>query len=174
MQPENKIRPPALKFAGIFTIECFEKKGGKLLWKKTAKNGTTNVGLNYALDIIFGAEAKPSWYVGLIRDDNYTGLAAGDTMASHGGWEEADEYSETERQEISFAAASGQAISSSSRCYFSINATETMKGVFLVNNSTKGGSTGTLFCTALFTGGDEAVVDGNVIKVTYTLTAAAA
>ena len=47
-----------------------------------------------------------------------------------------------------------------------------MKGVFLTNDNAKNGTSGKLFCTALFGGGDEAVVDGDVVKVTYTVNAA--
>ena len=158
---------------GRFEIECFDKDG-KLKWKTQATNAVVNQGLDYMLDVMFGSLAKPTWYVGLIRDDNYSGLAAGDTMASHGGWEEADEYDETARQEITFPAASGQSTANTIRVHFSINASETMKGAFLTNDSTKGGSAGKLYCTALNDGGDEAVIDGDVIKVTYTVGTATA
>jgi len=173
MQSKNEQKNIiSLFFSGLFVIECYDK-AGRLKWRQTAKNGTTNQGLNYALDIIFGAEAKPSWYVGIIRDDNFSALAAGDTMASHAGWEEGDEYDETTRQQITFDAAGGQEIANTTRCYFSINATETMTGAFLTTNSTKNGAAGKLFCTALFDGGDEAVADGDILKVIYTVTAAA-
>ena len=158
-----------VKTHGVFTFECFDKDGN-LKWEKTAHNGKTNEGKNYMLDIFAGNEAQPSWYVGLIRNDNYTGLNVADTMASHGGWEEGDEYSETARQEITFAAASGSSIANTERCYFSINATEVMKGAFITNNNTKNGSSGKLFCTALFDGGDESVVNNDILKVTYTVT----
>ncbi len=173
MQKNNQKILTSLLFAGQFIIECYDKNG-RLKWRQTAKNGTTNQGLDYALDTVFGAETKPTWYVGLIRDDNFSALAAGDTMASHAGWEEGDEYKETARQEITFDAASGQEIANTTRCYFSINATETMKGAFLTNDNTKNGTAGKLLCTALFDSGDEAVVDGYILKVIYTVTAAAA
>ncbi len=173
MKLPEKYQNSGLRFAGYFTVSCFDKNG-RLKWKKTAKNGTTNEGLNYLLDVVLGSETKPSWYVGLIRDDNYSALAAGDTMASHAGWEEGDEYSQSARPQITFAAASSQQIANTEICAFFINATETMKGMFLTNDNTKGGTSGKLLCTALFDGGDEAVIDGDVLKVTYTLTAAAA
>lgn len=162
-----------MKFAGYFIMECYDKHG-KLKWSDTLKNGATNVGLNHLLDIVFYTTAKPDWYVGLIRDDNFSSLSASDTMSSHSGWEEADEYDEADRQEITFDAASGQEIANSTRCYFSINDTETIKGAFLCTDDEKGGTAGVLFCTALNDGGDKAVVDGDVIKVIYTITAAAA
>lgn len=171
MQGQLK-KSASLLFAGYFLIECYDKTG-RLKWRQKAKNGTTNQGLNYALDIIFATEVKPSWYVGLIRDDSFSALAIGDTMASHAGWQEGDEYDETTRQQITFDAASGQETVNTQRCYFSINATEIMKGAFITNSSTKNGTAGKLFCTALFDGGDEAVIDGDILKVIYTVTAAA-
>ncbi len=161
-----------LKFSGRFTIRCYDRDG-KLKWQDSFENAVVNEGLNYILDVMFGATSKPSWYVGLIRDDNYTGLNAADTMASHSGWEEADEYSEANRPAITFGAASSQQISNGTTVDFSINATETMKGAFLTDNNTKGGTSGKLWCTALFSGGDQAVDNGDTIKVTYTISASA-
>lgn len=158
---------------GVFEFECFDKNG-RLKWKKEAYNAMVNTGRELWLDVMFYTTAKPTWYMGLIRSPNYTGLSASDTMASHSGWEEANEYSETTRQLVTFAAASGGAITHTERVYFSINASQTMKGAFLCTDSTKQGSTGTLFCTALFTGGDESVENGDVLKVTYTVNLAAA
>jgi len=163
-----------LQVGGIFTVEVFDKDGN-LRYKDTAQNGITNEGHNLILDVMFGTVAKPSWYVGLIRDDNYTGLNAADTMASHSGWEEGDEYTETTRQSITFNAAASKSISNGSpyqRCYFTINATQTMKGAFLTDSSTKSGTAGKLFCTALFDGGNIVVYSGDVLKVTYTVSSA--
>ena len=49
-----------------------------------------------------------------------------------------------------------------------MNASTTIKGCFLVSNSTKGGTTGTLYSAGLFTGGDQPVVSGNTLTVSYT------
>ena len=162
-----------MKFRGLFMVRCFDKKG-RLKWQDSFVNAVVNQGLDYILDVMFGAQSKPSWYVGLIRDDNFTGLAAGDTMASHAGWEEADEYSETTRPAITFGTASSQEISNGTTVNFSINTVETMKGAFITDNNTKGGTSGKLWCTALFASGDQAVDNGDTIKVTYTIAAAAA
>ena len=51
---------------------------------------------------------------------------------------------------------------------FSINATVTVGGAFLISNNTKGGTTGVLFSAADFQSpGDRAVVNGDIINVTY-------
>jgi hypothetical protein len=154
------------KLKGKFVVECFDKLGN-LKWKEAISNLVVNEGLDLSLDIIFGVTAKPTWYVGLIRDDNYTGIVAGDTMASHGGWEEADEYSESTRPTITFGTASGQETSNGTPIYFSCNATETMKGAFLTTNNTKSGTAGKLWCAALSDGGDQVVNNGDVVKVMY-------
>jgi len=161
-----------VKLKGEFRVKCYDRVG-RLKWEEKINNLVVNAGLNLALNVMLGATGKPAaWYIGLIRDDNYSAIAAADTMASHAGWEEADEYSEAARQVITFAAASGQAIASSATADFSINGTETMKGAFLVDDDTKSGSAGSLFSAGLFTGGDQAVASGDTIKVSYTLSAA--
>jgi hypothetical protein len=56
---------------------------------------------------------------------------------------------------------------------YSINATQTVGGAFLISNSTKGGSTGTLYSASDFTSpGDRSVVSGDTLNVTYTLSLA--
>ena len=49
-----------------------------------------------------------------------------------------------------------------------INATDTIKGCFLISVSTKSGTTGVLYSAGLFTGGDQPVVSGNTLTVSYT------
>lgn len=160
-----------IRFKGHFEIECVGKDG-RTKWKTTAENDVTNEGLNSVLDVMFhGSSQITTWYIGLIRDDNYSALANADTMSSHAGWEEADEYSESTRQEWTEGAASSQSITNAATVDFSINATETMKGIFLTSSATKSGTSGTLWATALFSSGDQAVANGDTLKVTYTVTA---
>jgi hypothetical protein len=57
---------------------------------------------------------------------------------------------------------------SASVAVFNLDGTTTVGGAFLVNNSTKGGSTGTLFSASDFQSpGDRAVVNGDTLNVTY-------
>jgi hypothetical protein len=56
---------------------------------------------------------------------------------------------------------------------FNINATSTVGGAFLTSNSTKSGTTGTLFSAADFQSpGDRSVASGDTLNVTYTLSLA--
>lgn len=168
-------RGDRLKMAGVFEVVCVGADGREK-WRDKSANMITNTALNSILDVYFHASSQiTTWYVGLIHSTNYAaGPAAGDTMASHAGWEEGTEYSESARQEWQEGAASSQQITNATSADFSINATATMKGLFLTSSATKGGSTGTLWSAVLFSGGDQAVGNGDVLKVTYTVTAARA
>jgi hypothetical protein len=65
------------------------------------------------------------------------------------------------------------ATNSASPASFTINATSTVGGAFLVSNSTKGGTTGTLYSAADFSApGDRSVASSDILNVTYTLSLA--
>jgi hypothetical protein len=68
-------------------------------------------------------------------------------------------------------AAAGSIDNSASKAQFNINASATILGAFVVTNSTKSGTTGTLYGAASFTGGSRAVQSGDTLNVTVTLTA---
>lgn len=135
-------------------------------------NLVTTVGHNFDLDTLLGGSGyTAAWYIGLIGTTSYTtGPAAGDTSASHGGWAEFTGYSEGARQTPSFGAAAAGVKATSAPVEFSITSAQTVKGAFLISNSTKGGSTGTLFSAGLFSNGDKAVDNGDTLRVSYQLT----
>ena len=158
-----------------YDVECFDKNGN-LKWSDTFYNIVTTVGLNDSLDKYFkGSGYTATWYLGLT--DSSPTVAAGDTMSSHAGWTEDQNYSEGARQTIHSnlgTPAAGSVDNSASKAVFSINATTTIGGAFLTTDSTKGGTTGTLYGVAAFTEGDRAVVNGDTLNVTVTLTASSA
>ena len=89
-------------------------------------------------------------------------------MASHGGWTENQTYSQGTRPAWSgVAGAAGAATNSASPSVFSANGGSTAGGVFLTSNSTKGGTTGTLYSAVVFTGGDRTLLSGDTLNVTY-------
>jgi hypothetical protein len=51
-----------------------------------------------------------------------------------------------------------------------MNASGTVKGIFITSNNTKSGTSGKLWSTALFSA-DVPVVNGDQLKITYTLNA---
>jgi hypothetical protein len=154
-------------------------RGARLIGLYDMPNGIVNVGKNKILDeMFFGATQIPAanWFIGLIDLTGFTALAAGDTMSSHSGWQEFTSYTQANRVAWGPGAASSQSTTNASPATFDINATGTVKGVFVVGDPTagnangKGGTTGTLWATALFSA-DVAVTNGDQLKVTYTVSA---
>lgn len=155
---------------GRFIVEHRDVEGN-LKGEYDITNLVTNGGKDSILNVYFDAAAQiTTWYIGLIDNSGYTGIAATDTMASHGGWNEFTTYSETVRQTWGVGASSGQSVTNASPATFSINGSGTVKGIFVVSNSTKSGTTGTLWSAALFAA-NVAVVNGDSLKITYTVNA---
>lgn len=163
-------------FISTWKFECFEYAGGPRLWVVEERNLTTNEGLNDALSKYFkGSSYTASFFVGLVDNASFTAFAAGDTAAQingSNGWIELTAYSESVRQTLTLGSVASQSVDNTgSPAVFTANATKTIKGGFVVTNSTKGGTSGVLYCEAAFTGGNQPVVSGNVVNVTVTLTA---
>lgn len=132
-------------------------------------NGIVDVGLNHILETQFnGGTPVTSWHMGLINNAGFTALSNADTMASHSGWAEATVYDQTDRPEWTAGTATGRAITNSTTVDFTMNATATIRGVFIASNLTKGGTTGILWATAAFASNVN-VVDNDVLKITYTV-----
>lgn len=148
-------------------------------WEREAPNVVTTVGKNALLDsALAGSSYTAACFMGLIGAVSYTtGPAAGDTMASHGGWTEAGATNAptytSPRKTISWSAASSGSKSPSSAPVFAITGTGTAKGVFIVFGSgavsTIDSTAGILLSAGLFTGGDQAVVNTNTLTVTYSI-----
>jgi hypothetical protein len=158
---------------GYFTFQCLDKDG-KLKWEDVVPNLVVNVGLQDMNAQYFkGSSYTAAWYIGLYGAGASNTPAAGDTMASHAGWTEVVPYSNATRPAATFGTATtanpSVQTNSASPASFTINATQVVGGAFLVNNSTKSGSTGTLFSASDFTSpGDRSVVSGDTLNVTYT------
>lgn len=163
---------------GQFKVQCLDKDGN-LKWELETPNLVVNTGLQYMCGTALTSVAQiTSWYIGLYGAGASNTPAAGDTMASHAGWTEITPYSNATRPACTFATATtanpSVATNTASPAAFTINATATVGGAFLVSNSTKGGSTGTLFSAADFSSpGDRSVVSGDTLNVTYSLSLSA-
>ncbi|MBN1814703.1 MAG: hypothetical protein JXA14_22880 [Anaerolineae bacterium] len=144
------------------------------IWEDDFENLVVNEGLDDSLDKhLKGSSYTAAWYMGLT--DGTPSVAAGDTMASHAGWTEVTAYDEAVRQTVTFGSVSSQSVDNSgSPCVFTIDTNSTtIGGAFLVTNSTKGGSTGTLYGGGAFTAGDKTLDDNDTLTVTVTCTASA-
>jgi len=145
-----KLAP--LLFKGKFEIEHYDRQG-KLLDKQTCPNGITNVGKNYILDTMFNNQtqiAQSAWCIGLIDNAGGPVLSASDTMSSHAGWTELTAYTESTRVAWGSGSSSGQSTTNATPATFDMNATNTVYGIFINSNNTKGGTSGTLWSTAAF------------------------
>jgi hypothetical protein len=152
---------------GTYTVECI--RDGEVIWTDEIPNLVTTAGKNDALDkYLAGSAYTAAWYLGLIDSTSFTAVAAGDTAASHAGWTENTGYSQGSRPTAAWAAASAGSKAFSSAASFSINANATIKGCFLISNSTKSGTTGILYSAGLFSGGDKVVQNGDTLNVSYT------
>jgi len=162
---------------GVYKIQCHDKDGN-LKWEDVAPNLVVNVGLQDMNAKYFtGSAYTAAWYIGLYGAGASNTPAAGDTMSSHAGWTEVVAYSQATRPACTFGtpttANPSVATNSASPASFTINATTTVGGAFLTSNSTKGGSTGTLYSAADFSSpGDRSVVLNDTLSVTYTLSLA--
>lgn len=164
----------AIGARGRFDVKCIDKDGN-LKWEASNHNLVVNVGLQYLAGSALTSTAQiTTWYIGLYGAGASNNPAAGDTAASHAGWTENTTYSNATRVAATFTAATAAnpsvVTNSASPASFSINGTTTVGGAFLISNSTKGGTTGTLFSAADFQSpGDRSVVNGDTVLVTYTL-----
>jgi len=139
-------------------------------WDEEFDNLVTTVGKNDLLTNQFkGSSYTAAWYLGLIDNASFSAVAAGDTMSSHAGWIESTAYSDGARKTLSFGTASSGSLAASAAS-FSINATATINGAFSVTNSTKGGTTGTLYSAGSFSA-TRTVANGDTLNVTLTVTA---
>lgn len=177
-----------LPLRGHFKVEHW--RNGKRIDERQFNNGIVTEGKNFLLDVMFhGETAFGTWYLGLIDNAGYSALDATDIYddinQAGNGWDEFDDYTDpgnsnnaSTRPAWTEGAASSASITNSSTVNFDITATGTVKGIFVcggTNAQTKNdhtaGTANKLWATALFSGGDVAVENGDQLKVTYTVSA---
>ena len=167
----NCAEHQSLTVKHVYHVECF--RNGVRIWEDEFENLVTAVGKNKYLDATLKTGlASPAWYVGLITGPGGSNTyAVGDTMASHSGWSENATYSNGTRPAWTPGSVSGGSVdNSASKAVFNINGSATLAGCFLVDNSTIGGTSGTLLGEGNFSSGDRALQTGDQIQVTFTST----
>jgi len=168
---EIYIPATKLRLGGYFVNEVW--RNGRLLYAPQASsNIVVNQGLNSVLDVYLSAATQiTAWYIGIF-EGNYTPVA-GDTAANiAANSTESTAYDESVRQTWVDGGVSSQSVSNtSSKATFTINATKTEYGAFMISNSTKSGTTGTLFCASAFSS-PRSVESGDQLLIAYTVSAA--
>ena len=158
----------------LYEVECWRPVGDgggalshyELAWQDDFQNIVVTSGLNKLLDAALKTGlASPLWYVGLKGTGS---VVLADTMASHGGWTEDQNYSQGTRPAFTPGTISaGSVDNSASKAQFSMNASTTIYGAFMTDNATKGGTTGTLYGAGDFAG-SRAVQSGDTLNVQIT------
>lgn len=161
-----------VKAGGVFIAKCYDSDGN-LKWESRTPNLVVNQGLQDMNSKYFlGSGYTATWYIGVYGAAASNNPAASDTAALHAGWTEVTNYSQSTRPVATFASPTSADPSvitnSASPATFSINATVTIGGAFLISNNTKGGTSGILFSASDFQSpGDRAMVSGDSLLVTY-------
>lgn len=158
---------------GVFLLQCFDSNNN-LKWEREAKNRVVNVGLQSMVNVYLDASTQiTTWYIGLIEGPGAgVTVAAGDTLATHGGWTEltAGTAYTGNRKTATFGTATladpSVINNSASPADFAMLGSYTVGGALLCDAST--GTSGLLFSASTFTGGDATVTNGDTIRVTYT------
>ena len=167
----NTTPADAMAINGYYHAVCYDPNGN-VKWEEPIHNLVTTAGQNATLNTILGAVSAGAVVMGL----KGTGTAiAADTQASHASWLEvglanAPTYSGN-RPTPSFNAAAAASKTTSSAVPFAMTSTGTVAGCFINigGSATKDSTTGTLFSAGDFSS-SKAVVSGDSIAVTYTLT----
>jgi len=159
----------ALKLGGRFTVE--HMRAGKLIDKFEFPNLVVNEGLDHVLNTVFhGGTQVGTWFIGLF-EGNYTPIATVTAATISSASTETTAYVESQRQEYIEAASSAQSITNSaSKATFTMNATKTIYGAFLISNATKSATSGVLFSAARFAT-PKAVATDDQLLVSYTFNA---
>lgn len=166
-----------LRITGRYSVECRDADG-KLRWSDAIENTVVTVGKNLILDqALAGSAYTAADFLGLISSASYSSISAADTMSSHAGWLEAGSANAPtfsgNRGTAAWSAASAGAKALSASLSFSITGTGTIKGAFMVGGAsavnTVGSTAGVLISAGLFTGGDRAVLSGDTVSVSYSM-----
>ena len=164
---------------GVFTVTCLDANG-QVKWEENLKNLVVNEGLQDMNTKYFkGVTYTATWYIGLYGAAASNNPTASDTAASHPGFTEIVPYSNATRPAATFGTATTADPSvisnSASPAVYTINATATVGGAFLISDNTKSGTAGVLFSASDFAApGDRSVSNGDTIQITYTFSLDAA
>lgn len=156
-----------LKVGGVFEFRHI--RDGVEIDRWESKNIVVTQGLNYLLNAgLHNAVASGSWYVGIFSG-NYTPISTDTAATIASNATESTAYTEATRPLWNEDEASGGSITNSAnKATFTINASATIYGAFLVSDSTKAGAAGTLFAASRFAV-PRTVAAEDQLLVTYTV-----
>lgn len=135
--------------------QCFERaqvirdEARQLLhsqWREVTHNLVMSAGKSDVINQYFkGSAYNATWYMGLLGSGT---ISVSDIMSAHSGWNELTPYNGN-RPTITWGTTlSGS--NTANQVSFAINANASIAGAFIANNSTAGGTRGTLYSAANF------------------------
>ncbi len=144
---------------------------GDLIWTADNHNIIVNQGLQDNIDVyLLNATQSSTWYV--VAASGSPTFAAADTPASHSGWTENQDYDEAVRQTWTGVRTGQTVTNSASPAVINITTGSTFGGAALFNNSTKGGTTGTMFSGVVASEGNQVLGASGSLSMVYSITAA--
>jgi hypothetical protein len=155
---ENKMN-----IKGKFKV--VHRRNGKIINVYEPNNFVTDEGKNHMLNVVFDlATPITLWYIGLIDGTGFVRILPIDLMASHAGWFESQDYTEATRQLFTPIISTNKSLASGAATVFTMNATKTLKGLFICSSSVKGDAMGVLWCAALQ---NMDAINGDQLRVAY-------
>ena len=181
----NVVGAESVGIEGYYHVVCRDSDGN-IKWEEEFPNLVNAVGKQLMLDTLLSGSSYTTVgpFLGLISGASPT-FAAGDTMASHGGWTEFTNYTvggSAVRGTAVFSAASSTGSSptnvttktASAITYTITGGGGTVGGCFLVTgsgaSSTQGNTSGTLYSAGAFSTA-KVTTAGDTVSVTYSTTA---
>lgn len=161
-----------LTILGYYTVQCVGEDGEEK-WTDIAWNVVTTEGKNAMLDKFLGLGAA---YAAIAMGLHTTVGNASSTYATPAPQVESVVYSNANRPTPSFSAASAGAKATSAAVAFNINGSATITGCFMalgaagVTTKSDTAATAILLSSGTFSAGSRAVINGDTLNVTYTLT----
>ena len=133
---------------GLFNLTVRDAQG-EIKSCESFPNAVTDQGVDHLLNVGFkGAAASATWYIGLISSLNFAGITDSDTQYRR-YWIEATTYDEATRQVFNAGTVTNKSLdNSASPAVFTASEFFQIRGLYLVNVSTKGAKTGVLYSVA--------------------------
>lgn len=147
---------------------ALDERRQKKIWN--FRNAATTEGLNYLLGVGFNSVSQlTNWYFALINGSDFSAVSIADTMASHTGWAENVAYSQSNRPSWTVGTIANGSAPTGTAATYTINSATSVRGIAIVSDSTKSGTSGTLWATAI-EGSNRNLANGQSLQVFYTNT----
>jgi len=152
-------------FGGFFRVTCYDKHGN-VKWEDGFRNTVVQTGRRYANNTaLAGSAVIATWYVGLM--DGTPTVATANTASDHAGWTEFSLYDEATRPTFNAVGSADQVGNNASKASFAIATTSDLGGAYIVSDSGKQGSAGTLWAGASFSA-NKSTGPSDTITIEYT------